>query len=958
MRIILRVRAIFIVVAKHIFSQRGLILAAMFGLIIAIALIMSIPLYADSVYHRVFLENLSSTVEGIDPRPPFTFLFRYFGGWHGEKQWEDIEAVDEYLIEKSTSTLGLPERFIVRHFKTEPFPLFPEDQTVFTDTNAALIWASLGFFSDLEDHIIMQEGRFPNASLHQDDSELEVLVSEVLAEELGLQVGEAYIAYVRDQTQTGEEVSIQVPLRISGVWSPIDSEEDYWFISPSRLTELLIIPEGTFRGWLSSNLVDEIYTSYWYIATDGSEIRSSDAALLLRRIGALKQRAATLLPDIALVSTMEDALEEYQRTTRLLTILLFAFVVPIIGLILVFISMVAGLTIDGRRNEIAVMRSRGGSTLQIIGIVFLESLFLGFIALLISPLVGIAIAGFIGQATSFLEFTTQSDLQIRVTTTTIQAGLIAVTLAILAQVLPAVNASRQTIVTYKQEQARAQRPPFWKRAWLDVLLLIPAIYGAYLLREQGTIVELDSASRGDPFQNPLLFLVPALGILALTLLFLRLLPLLMAGVAWAASNSKSVGLTLAARHFARTPGAYSTPLILLVLTISLSAFTASFAYTLDNHLRDQQYYQVGADMNFLETGETTGQSGFSPGGVVSSPGEEQRWLFFPVSEYLRVQGVSAVTRVGRYPVRPNLSGVGTGEFLGIDRVDFPQVSFWRNDFAQESLGALMNQMAMTPNGVLVPRGFMHGNSLAVGDSLQLELTIYGQRVDLDTVIVGTFDLFPTWYPQEGLLFVGNLENLFEQVGGTFPYGVWLRTEPGFDPHQIEGNILPDLNVRILDWDSAPLVISEEKGRPERQGLFGLLSVGFASAAVLTVVGILLYVLFSYRRRFIELGVMRASGLSAGQMTVFLAWELIFLILIGAGFGTVLGLWFSNLFIPYLQIGVEAVARIPPYQVEIAWPTIFRIYGLFAILFVVTLITLVMLLRRMRIYEAIKLGETV
>jgi putative ABC transport system permease protein len=125
-----------------------------------------------------------------------------------------------------------------------------------------------------------------------------------------------------------------------------------------------------------------------------------------------------------------------------------------------------------------------------------------------------------------------------------------------------------------------------------------------------------------------------------------------------------------------------------------------------------------------------------------------------------------------------------------------------------------------------------------------------------------------------------------------------------------------------------------------------------------VLGFLLYALFSFRRRTIELGILRAVGLSAGQMTSFLAWELVFLILTGLVVGTVLGAWMSSLFIPYLQVGIGPAARMPPFLVEIAWPAIFRIYALFGLMFVVALVVLAFLLRRMKIFQAIKLGETV
>jgi putative ABC transport system permease protein len=168
----------------------------------------------------------------------------------------------------------------------------------------------------------------------------------------------------------------------------------------------------------------------------------------------------------------------------------------------------------------------------------------------------------------------------------------------------------------------------------------------------------------------------------------------------------------------------------------------------------------------------------------------------------------------------------------------------------------------------------------------------------------------------------------------------------------------DLGLRVLDWDAPLEEIAAEQRRPERQGLFGVLSVGFLAAALLTVLGFLLYAFFSFRRRFIELGILRAIGLSAGQMTTFLAWELAFLILLGAAAGTGLGAWVSYLFIPYLQVGAGQSAHIPPYVVAIAWPDIIRIYALFGGLFVVALAVLVVLLMRMKIFQAIKLGETV
>ena len=57
---------------------------------------------------------------------------------------------------------------------------------------------------------------------------------------------------------------------------------------------------------------------------------------------------------------------------------------------------------------------------------------------------------------------------------------------------------------------------------------------------------------------------------------------------------------------------------------------------------------------------------------------------------------------------------------------------------------------------------------------------YGKRSELDMKIVGSFDLWPSWYPgteKEENLFVGNLDYIYEMAGDQYPYDVWLRTAP-------------------------------------------------------------------------------------------------------------------------------------------------------------------------------------
>jgi putative ABC transport system permease protein len=245
----------------------------------------------------------------------------------------------------------------------------------------------------------------------------------------------------------------------------------------------------------------------------------------------------------------------------------------------------------------------------------------------------------------------------------------------------------------------------------------------------------------------------------------------------------------------------------------------------------------------------------------------------------------------------------------------------------------------------------------VGDGLFINLYEGGQNRQTPFQIVGVIDYFPTWYPSQGPLIIGSLDYMFDQMGSELPYDVWIKTAPGADYNQVLG-AEENMFRTVLHTTVAPTMIAAQQIKPERQGFFGLLSVGFSALAIMSVVGFLLYALFSFRQRFIELGMLRAIGLSTGQMLMLLASELAFLFLTGLAAGTGLGAWISNLFIPYLQIGSETTERVPPFVVQINWLAVYQIYALFAVMFLVALVILTVMLMRMKIFQAIKLGEVV
>jgi putative ABC transport system permease protein len=955
--------SLFSLAARRLWNQRLLMLCLLLGLVAAVGLLSSIPLYADAAQNRLLQGELEDAdaaagTEGGISRPPFAFLWRYIGAWHGNVTWEAYQPVDAYLTGQAPAIVDLPLESQVRHVATDKMRLFPSEDAAFVP-DEPLLWASLGFVSDLEAHIQVVEGEFPGEGAPGDP--VEVLVSRNTADLLGLQVGEHYTLFATSQA------GAQIPVRIAGVWRANATSDPFWFYQPDAFDEILLTSESAFLNQGVPTLETPVATAVWYQIYDGSRVRPATVSGLLENVAVVEARVNVLLNNTTLDVSPVAALQSYGRSASLLTLVLTIFSLPVIGLVAYFVSLIAGMVVRRGQSEIAIMRSRGISRRKIVNLYLLEGLLLGSLGLAGGLLLGRWMAQLMSQTRTFLDptiltSTVTEPMAIVFTPTSLGYALIGVGLTLAALLIPALVVARHSIVTLRWEQARALLAPVWQRYFLDVILLVPPFYGWYQLARQGTI---SMASGGnDPFSNPLLFLVPVLFCFSLGLLFLRFFPLLMKVLARLAALLPGTTLLLTLRQLARSTAQYAGPLLLLTLTVSLATFTASMAVTLDEHLSDQVFYQIGADLNLAELGESTEETE-----TVTLPGQETTtedtstdeplWLFLPVSEHLDVAGVEAAARVGDYSATANIGGrQQSGQILGIDRVDFPAVAFFRPDFANsESLGALMNRLAVASDGILVSGSFLSQQGLTVGDPLRLTVGAAGDYAEVSFTIVGALGLFPTLDPEDGPFFVANLDHIHNALGGTYPYDVWLSTDASASSETIVGGVR-DLGLVVVTARDARETIATEQTRPERQGLFGLLSVGFIAAAGLTVIGFLVYAVVSFQRRFIELGMLRAIGLSTRQMATYLAGELAALVLTGVAVGAGLGVWASTLFIPYFQVGSDKTALVPPFVVQVAWQQLGVILIIFGAMFVAAVVVLALLLNRMRVFEAVKLGETV
>jgi len=941
------------IVSRRLWSHLWLMLAIAAGFVVAIALVVAIPVYAEAVGYRVLRDELTKIDTG-GTRPPFAFMYRYLGSQHGVISWDKYAKLDTYMHDDLSRQLGLPVLRSVRYVASDKLPLLPS-----SGAGAPLLWVNLAFASELDQHIDVVDGAFPKPSA---TGPVQVLISEALASKLGLQVGEEYLVLGPKQ----DPANMSVPVKVAGVWRAHDVDDTYWFYTPNSLDEVLFIPEQSYTSRVVTRNPTSIYVALWYLVTDGTGIRSSTVNAVAGRIARTNTETGARLPGAQIDLSPAQALGRHQSTVRRLTISLTVFSIPILGLISYFIILVSSLVVQRQSNEIAVLRSRGASRMQVLGVYLLEGLLIGLVALGVGVLLAQVAALAMTWTRSFLTLAPTEALPIDLTPEAWQRGVQMLVVLLLASLLPAFGAARYTVVSYKSERARDTKRPFWQRTYIDLLLLIPVYYGYTQLKERGTVAILGfGGGAADPFSNPLLLLAPTLYIFALALVVVRLFPLAMRVLAWMLSRLPGVSTITALRYLSRTPRAYTGPILLLVLTLSLASFTASMAATLDAQLLDRVFYDAGGDMRVLDFGQSTAPSD-GVGGPAAKPAadkpkdaiNEAKYLFLPVSEYLTLPGVTAATRVGRSAVNATVANRHTpATFIGVDRADFTQIARWRSDYADESLGALMNRLADDPSNLLVSTDYAAKQGLRVGDKITLTMNDLEAAHEVPFIVAGFVKLFPTVYPEDAPFMVGNLDYAFEQQGGQFPYEVWLQLRDGTTAKAV-GTGAADLGLKISPEAYAPTAVSVEQDRPERQGLYGLLSVGFVAAAALTALGFLFYSLLSFQRRFVELGTLRAIGLSTGQLSALLGWEQALLIGVGMLGGTLIGVSASLLFIPFLQVRGGQHPQTPPFVVQIAWEQIAIIYLVFGVMLMGAILLTIGLLRRMKLFQAVKLGEAV
>lgn len=486
------------VALRRLRANAELAVCALAALVVAVALAVSVPSYADGASLRVLREELERQ-ERQQARSAFALLFRYVAtpGQGRTLDWADFTSADRLLSDEASYTFGLPVAGRARHARSTPLrvllpPAFG-NQASQVPSAANL---TIGFVEGLGGQMRISDGAAPRDA--STDGPVEVLAARALADTLGLNVGDELTALV------GAGVLAEsVPLQIAGFWEPVDAADPSWFYHPDALRDVLLVPETSLADPRVALLsVDQ---ALWFVRLDGTRLDGAAARPLLNQVERVEAQVAGLLLGLQLEQSPADALRRYTRTADALALQLAAVAAPTLGLTLYFTALVAGLLVRRQRDEIALLSSRGVLGVQIIGIAAVEWLLLSAAALLIGPALGLAFAQLMARTGSFLRL--HSDLPpltLALTPTGLGFGLATVCVAVLAALVPAAAATRRTLAGAQREASRVADSPAW-RPVAGLILLAASFYGLWQLRTDGGLL-----GGVDPLADPLPLAVPTL----------------------------------------------------------------------------------------------------------------------------------------------------------------------------------------------------------------------------------------------------------------------------------------------------------------------------------------------------------------------------------------------------------------------------------------------------------------
>jgi hypothetical protein len=486
---------------------------------------------------------------------------------------------------------------------------------------------------------------------------------------------------------------------VTGLFEAVDIRASFW----NGLGDAVLAPEFDNRPPVLPLLVQEhalwavasatpgaVAEATWIIQTDSGVLRGMTPTQIRSTYAAFRSEVEVQVPRSTVFSGLEPSFRDLERRVLFARVPMFLIGALLLAVVAYYMFMVAGMLADRRGGDIAKLRGRGVSAMQIARMYVLEGAAIVGIAAIAAPFLARVVVAQLGRLPIYEPVTGGGPLPTELSVTSFGwAALAGIgVLAILA--IPAVLHARTDLAGASRSSSRPARWLWFQRYYLDAVVLVLGGLVLWELRTRRTIVT--SGLEGQPAADITMLFAPALLLVGVTLAFLRVYPPVLRLIAWGSARVTPVWIAIPLWRLSRNPFQYAWPMLLLVLAAGLAVLAAALGSTLERSSFDRSAYATGADVH----ASSVRVSGFAADTTMASvravPGVQDAALA------VRLRGDIGTTGRG-----------GTFELLAVEAERLGRISWFREDFADRPLQELLGSLPSPadPPPITLPQGATH-----------------------------------------------------------------------------------------------------------------------------------------------------------------------------------------------------------------------------------------------------------
>jgi len=937
------------------------------GFLIIATVVSSIPMYTNAILQRVLILDLQEYQVKYTQYPgtyQVTQTYNY--------STQPFNVYDDYITSTLSAQISVPTVADVtrvemgrRSYAKTPY----SSESIIQTVNVTAL-------QDFNNKVQVITGRLAEPGLV--DGAYEVTVSQYTMKTMMLQLGQEYlftVPFSPAELFASDDPGAYYKFRVVGVVTPIDINDPYWFMDMSTYNQDIFMDFDTAVSDFSDN--NYITESIWYKAYDYTQIKISDIRDIINTLDMQKQQYIEMGSGTRFTMPTIDIMKNYLEREANLQITLWVLILPVLVLMCFYIFMVSKMKLESETNEIAVLKSRGASRMQIFGGYIMEWGILAGLSMIFGPLLGYCSCYILGSSNGFLDFVVRKALPVSIDWMAYLYALIAMVLFAVAMLIPAFSASKLSIVEHKQLSARSAKTPLWQKLGLDFILCGASIYG--LVRYQSILDSLTTkgATVAAMGIDPLMFIITSAFMLGVGLLFLRVYPYIVQFLFFLGKKKWSPPYYSSFIRIGRSGSKEIFVMLFIIYSISVGIFSANSARTINNNLVDRYEYLSGADV--VATIDTSMLKSALDTEAIAADND----CIEAAAEviYIPQDSDDFVIKLGNQKLN-------AFSLMGIEPYSFGTTTTLRTDLLPYHINEYLNLINGAQSAVLLSSDF--AESVAVGDVLTLDGP---NGISMSCIVYGFVDYWPGYQKtvytdgvaENKSLVVINSSFLKLHYADTYDNYVqlWMKRKDGSTTDDFisamsksipfaaatesaTNDLMAKINAGDINVDYGSLAVtnlqyaSQEivkvKNDPTIQGFNGMLSLVFLITMGITTVGFLIYWILSLRSRTLQFGIYRAIGMSQRSVMGMIGVEQVLVSIMSILFGLLLGDVTSLLFIRLFEMVNTAEERIIPFRVFHQLSDYLKIYLVIAIMLAIGIGVLVRVISSIKIDQALKLGE--